>query len=165
MLVKCRFLTYNIFWCNSQATLNATTLYLPLLTKATHPGWVPGSALSVNGYFHRISLSALQGYLLGVISVYQRKITPILFWQKNDTERCSAPVQSDATFPCKLRLHEDKYPGVANDMIRRKYPTNHKAVPSTQLGVAFIGRGVLHTVAQVEDLACERIIAVDVFLY
>ena len=129
MLVKCRFLTYNTFWCNSQATLNTTKFNLPLPTKPTHPSWVPGSALSDNGYFHRISLSAPQGYWLGVILVYQRKITPILFWQKHDTERCPVSAQLDATFPCELRLHKVKYLGVANDMIRKRYPTTHKAVP------------------------------------
>ena len=44
-------------------------------------------------------------------------------------------------------------------MIRRKYPTTRKAVPGTQLGEASIRRAELQTFAQVEDLACHRMLS------
>ena len=46
------------------------------------------------------------------------------------------------------------YLGVAYNMIWIKYPTTHKAVLGTQLGVASIGRGVLQKIGQVGELAC-----------
>ena len=44
-------------------------------------------------------------------------------------------------------------------MIRGYYPTTHKAIPGTQLGVASIARGVLQTTAQVEELARHRMLS------
>ena len=65
----------------------------------------------------------------------------------------------DATFPCELRLHQVKYIGVANDIIRRKYPTSYKAIPGIQLVVALIGGGVLLKIAQVEELVSHRMLS------
>ena len=38
-------------------------------------------------------------------------------------------------------------------MIRRKYPTSHKTIPDTKLGVALVGRGLLQMITKVELLA------------
>ena len=42
---------------------------------------------------------------------------------------------------------------MANEVIRRKYPTSNKGIPDNQLGVALVGRELLQTITKVEELA------------